>query len=86
MEFNQKIVNFIPILLPTLIRHAQDDPFMTPDVIPLESELSAKTILELSHKGGHVAFIDKNKQTDSDTLCFSMYKQVCEFLKQHSVA
>ena len=46
------------IAVPTLILHAVDDPFMTPDVIPEESELSPVVTLELSARGGHVGFIE----------------------------
>lgn len=46
------------IQTPTLILHAQDDPFMTPGVIPKEAELSNSVMLELSEHGGHVGFID----------------------------
>lgn len=42
---------------PTLIIHAQDDPFMTTQVIPQAVELSASTTLELAEHGGHVGFI-----------------------------
>jgi predicted alpha/beta-fold hydrolase len=42
---------------PTLIVHAKDDPFMTPQVIPHEHELSNHVTLELSDRGGHVGFI-----------------------------
>ncbi|MDP3704738.1 MAG: hydrolase [Legionellaceae bacterium] len=45
------------IATPTLIIHALDDPFMTPDVVPLAHELSDNVTLELSRKGGHVGFI-----------------------------
>ncbi|WP_133127942.1 hydrolase [Legionella nagasakiensis] len=45
------------IATPTLIIHALDDPFMTPDVLPKEGELSHCVTLELSRKGGHVGFI-----------------------------
>jgi len=45
------------ITTPTLIIHALDDPFMTPDVLPEAEELSPDTILEISRKGGHVGFI-----------------------------
>ncbi|KTD08519.1 hydrolase [Legionella jamestowniensis] len=48
------------ITTPTLIIHALDDPFMTPDVVPLENELSQDIILELSDSGGHVGFITGN--------------------------
>jgi len=42
---------------PTLIINSLDDPFMTPDVIPHESQLSDCVTLELSEHGGHVGFI-----------------------------
>lgn len=49
---------FLPyIATPTLIIHALDDPFMTPDVIPTAEELSSSVTLELSETGGHVGFI-----------------------------
>lgn len=43
---------------PTLLLHAQDDPFMTAEVIPEAKELSRSVTLELSEHGGHVGFID----------------------------
>ena len=46
------------IQTPTLIIHAQDDPFMTPEVIPNENELSESITLEVSKNGGHVGFIE----------------------------
>lgn len=45
------------IKIPTLIVHAEDDPFMTKDILPTEKELSPTVTLELSKKGGHVGFI-----------------------------
>jgi predicted alpha/beta-fold hydrolase len=42
---------------PTLIIQAYDDPFMSPDVLPKEGELSDSVTLELSAQGGHVGFI-----------------------------
>ena len=42
---------------PTLIIHSKDDPFMTPDIIPTEEELSDSIEFELTQKGGHVGFI-----------------------------
>ena len=48
------------IQLPTLIIQAVDDPFMTPEVIPQEDELSNCVCLELSDKGGHVGFVSGN--------------------------
>ncbi len=41
----------------TLILHAEDDPFMTPAVIPSSEELSDTVRLELSAHGGHVGFV-----------------------------
>ncbi|MGA8258621.1 MAG: hydrolase [Arenicellales bacterium] len=41
----------------TLILHARDDPFMTPEVIPGPHELSASIRLELSRSGGHCGFV-----------------------------
>jgi predicted alpha/beta-fold hydrolase len=43
---------------PTLIINSLDDPFMTPDVIPVEDQLSDCITLEISDHGGHVGFID----------------------------
>ncbi|MCB1738611.1 MAG: hydrolase [Gammaproteobacteria bacterium] len=45
------------IRIPTLILHAEDDPFMTPDAIPAANELSPDVTLELSKHGGHVGFV-----------------------------
>ncbi|WP_144211176.1 hydrolase [Shewanella donghaensis] len=41
----------------TLVIHAQDDPFMTDDVIPAAVELSEHVEYELHPNGGHVGFI-----------------------------
>ena len=49
------------IRVPTLIIHAEDDPFMTKDVLPTPGELSESVLLELSKKGGHVGFISGNR-------------------------
>jgi hypothetical protein len=48
------------IRVPTLIIHAQDDPFLTPDAIPAAKELSGEISFELSKRGGHVGFISGN--------------------------
>jgi len=48
------------IAVPTLIIHAKDDPFMTADVLPTESELSHHVTLEVSKKGGHAGFVAGN--------------------------
>jgi predicted alpha/beta-fold hydrolase len=41
-----------------VILHAKDDPFMSPDSIPKQADLSKTTMLELSERGGHLGFID----------------------------
>ncbi|OQK16347.1 alpha/beta hydrolase [Methyloprofundus sedimenti] len=45
------------IRIPTLLIQAQDDPFMTPAVIPDITELSSCVFLETTPAGGHVGFI-----------------------------
>ena len=42
---------------PTLIVHALDDPFMSPDIVPSPDMLAPSVRLELSQRGGHVGFI-----------------------------
>lgn len=42
---------------PLLIIHAQDDPFMTADVIPGPTQLSPTTDYQLTQFGGHVGFV-----------------------------
>ena len=42
---------------PTLIIHAEDDPFVCPSAIPTEREISATVTLDISKQGGHVGFI-----------------------------
>ena len=43
--------------IPTLMLHAEDDPFMTPQALPTGDELSSSTRLEVSLRGGHVGFV-----------------------------
>ncbi len=45
------------ITVPTLLIQSEDDPFMTDQVIPDESELSLSTTLEVYPSGGHVGFV-----------------------------
>lgn len=45
------------ICRPTLILHAEDDPFMYPETVPQSEELAPAVQLELSRTGGHVGFI-----------------------------
>lgn len=48
------------IEVPTLILHAEDDPFMSPKVLPSPGELSPSVRFELSRRGGHVGFVQGN--------------------------
>ena len=48
------------IKINTLIIHSRDDPFLTPEVVPREDELSEAVSLEITEKGGHVGFIAGN--------------------------
>jgi predicted alpha/beta-fold hydrolase len=43
---------------PTLIIHAKDDPFMTPEVLPKYNDISKSITLDISQHGGHVGFIE----------------------------
>jgi len=45
------------IVTPTLIVHAEDDPFMGKEVVPKEDALSESVTLELCLSGGHVGFV-----------------------------
>jgi len=45
------------IRCPTLILHARNDPFMTPEAIPSSTELGPEVRLEVSSSGGHVGFV-----------------------------
>lgn len=46
------------ITVPTLVVHSNDDPFMTPAVLPKDEELSPAVTFELTQNGGHVGFVD----------------------------
>ncbi|BDX04582.1 hydrolase [Planctobacterium marinum] len=45
------------IKTPTLVLHAKDDPFMTPDIVPHGKRISPSVRIELSERGGHVGFL-----------------------------
>ena len=45
------------IVIPTLIIHSLDDPFMTPEILPQEGEISKHIELAVSSHGGHVGFV-----------------------------
>ena len=51
----------VRIRVPTLIIHAADDPFTSPQAIPAAAELSPSVTLEISKRGGHVGFVSGAK-------------------------
>jgi uncharacterized protein len=65
------------IRIPTLVLHAEDDPFMSADSVPDESELSDNVTLELSSKGGHVGFVSGKWPWQPD---YWLEKRIPEFL------
>lgn len=68
------------IAKPTLILHAEDDPFMTPDAIPNEDELSEFVTLEVSRQGGHVGFISGRWPWNIE---YWLENRILSFLKNH---
>lgn len=49
------------IQVPTLILHANDDPFMGAEVVPQPNQLSPTIRYELSPHGGHMGFIQRRQ-------------------------
>ena len=45
------------ITVPTLLIQADDDPFLTPEVLPAGDELSCNVHVEVTRGGGHVGFV-----------------------------
>lgn len=45
------------IALPTLILNARNDPFLPPQVLPVQDEVSALVTLEQPEQGGHAGFV-----------------------------
>ncbi|NOQ13715.1 MAG: hydrolase [Methyloprofundus sp.] len=68
------------ITIPTLIIQAQDDPFMTPEVLPELTELSSSVSLEITAAGGHVGFVSGNNPLQPK---YWLEQRIPEFLQQH---
>ena len=68
------------IKVPTVILHAEDDPFMTPEIIPPVSELSSSLELRISKNGGHVGFIS---DIDKDGASFFLEKTILGYFETH---
>ncbi len=45
------------VATPTLIVHAEDDPFLTPEAVPGATELAPAIEMDLVERGGHVGFV-----------------------------
>ncbi len=67
------------IRVPTLLIQAQDDPFMTPAVIPDITELSSSVFLETTPAGGHVGFISGHNPFRPE---YWLEQRIPEFLLQ----
>lgn len=69
---------------PTVILHAEDDPFMSPDIIPDESELSESLELRVSKNGGHVGFVSEpDRKGDSYFLENTIFDYFSEAIKTY---
>ena len=67
------------IKTPTLIIHALDDPFMTPDVLNGINQCPPEVTLEVSKKGGHVGFV---AGTIPGRPVYWLEKRIPEFFKE----
>ncbi len=67
------------IHVPTLIIHAEDDPFMNKKVIPKKDEISDYVELEIHKNGGHVGFVTNSLFSPN----YYLDKRVVEFLFTH---
>ena len=67
------------IKVPTLLIQAQDDPFMTAEVLPELAELSSSVSLEITAGGGHVGFISGNNPFRAE---YWLEQRIPEFLRQ----
>lgn len=68
------------IQVPTLVIHALDDPFMSPDIVPTDAELSPQVRLDLSAHGGHVGFV---AGTSAGGMRYWLEKRIPEHLQRH---
>lgn len=66
------------IQTPTLIIHAEDDPFMYPSTTPTETMLSDSVTLELAAHGGHVGFVAGNAPWNTE---YWLEKRIVEWLQ-----
>ena len=67
------------IEVPTRIIHALDDPFMFPQTVPDNSEMSENVELLLARNGGHVGFVSGNFPWKPE---YWYEKRIVEFLRR----
>ena len=70
------------IKIPTLLIQAEDDPFMTQEVIPHQDELPEKVTMEITQGGGHVGFIAGSNPFKPQ---FWLEQRIPDFLKQQLI-
>ncbi len=69
------------IKIPTLVIQADDDPFMTPAVLPAPDELSPHVNLEVTNGGGHVGFVAQQERFKPHY--YWLEHRIPEFLQYH---
>lgn len=72
--------NLSKITTPTLIVHAEDDPFVPSDSLPTEDELSDHIIFDLQKKGGHIGFVTNKSLIRT---CYWAEERSIEFLQPY---
>jgi predicted alpha/beta-fold hydrolase len=68
------------ITTPTLVLHAEDDPFVPRDAIPTDGELGPGVTLELSRRGGHVGFVAGALPFRAE---YWLEGRICAHLREH---
>lgn len=68
------------IRVPTLLLQAEDDPFMTPDVLPDADELAPSVQLEIYGGGGHVGFVAGRNFFRAE---YWLERRIPKFLRKH---
>ena len=74
---SRRFLKFIRV--PTLVIQAIDDPFMTPDVLPINEHLSDFVSLEVTESGGHVGFVSGNTPLRP---IYWLEQRIPEFIKE----
>lgn len=68
------------ISAPTLVIHAEDDPFMPDDILPENHEFSSSVNLEVTDCGGHVGFVSGRRPWAP---VFWLEQRIPTFLAEH---